>query len=492
MKRFWVLLIGLSALTSIISLAMILPLIVSFLCHESFLIKKAFFLAIFSSLTFSLLIFFSTRPFFRRLDAKEQNLSIKEGALLVTLGWVLVSIVSAIPFFESRIIPSFTDAFFEVMSGYTTTGATILKDIEVVPHSLLFWRAETHWLGGMGIIMLVVALFPLLGIGSFQLMKAEAPGPEVDRLTYRISHTAKILWVIYVSLTALEIILLLLGHMSLFDAVTHSFATMATGGFSTKNSSITNYSPYIQWIITLFMFLAGVNFIIFFQILLRRWRSIWINSEFRMYLFIVLLAISLITISLLYNQVYPHFSDAVRQASFQVLSILSTTGFATADYDIWPNSSKIVLLLLMFIGGCAGSTAGGIKVIRIVVILKKAIVDLLEILNPRSIHQVRLNRHNFNHSKISPIIGFFIVYSFIIALVVLITGLFGYDPLTSLSVAYATLGNIGPGFGNIGPTLNFAHFPDALKWFYSFIMLIGRLELFTVLVLFLPRFWRKF
>ena len=415
----------------------------------------------------------------------------KSGFLLVSLGWILMSAFGALPFVIDGAIPSYTDAFFETMSGFTTTGASILSDIESLSRPLLFWRSLTHWLGGMGIVVLTVALLPLLGVGGLQLMKAEAPGPDVSRLTSRITGTAKILWAIYLGMTVLETLLLMLGGMTLFDALTHTFGTLATGGFSPRSASVGYYdSPYIQNVITLFMILAGTNFIMHYRLLTGRFKLMRQNTELKAYLGIFFIVTAIMSLNLLRQGVYPDLSTSLRYAGFQTASILTTTGYVTTDFALWPGLSQALLLAAMFIGGCAGSTGGGIKVLRIVALIKQGFTEMRYLMHPRAIFMVRINGNRLRKSVLHPIFGFVTLYLFFIVLTTVIVSTGGYDPLTSLSTALATLGNIGPGFGLIGPSENYSFFSDGIKWYLSFIMMLGRLEIYTVLALFMPQFWR--
>lgn len=377
------------------------------------------------------------------------------------------------------------------MSGYTTTGASILSDIEALPKSILFWRSLTHWLGGMGIVVLTVAIFPLLGVGGLQLIKAEAPGPTVDKITPKVAQTAKLLWFIYTGLTVLETALLMAGGMSLFDSLTHTFGTLATGGFSPRNSSVGNYnSAYIHWVITIFMVLAGTNFIIHFKLITGDIWSVLKNTEFKVYIGIFLAATLFITLNNL-GKIYFSLGESLRYAGFQAASILTTTGFVTTDYAAWPGLSQAILFLLMFVGGCAGSTGGGMKVIRIVTLIKQGWKELKYLIYPRAVFQIQLNGRMVSADIIHAIFGFVFLYLFLILLTTFVVASGGYDILTSLSTALVTLGNIGPGFGKVGPSGNYAFYPSYIKWFLSFIMMAGRLEVYTVLVLFTPTFWKR-
>lgn len=419
------------------------------------------------------------------------ELSPQSGFFLVTLSWLSVAAVGAIPFVISHAIPSYTDAFFETMSGFTTTGATILTEIEVLPKSILFWRSLTHWLGGMGIIVLTVAILPLLGVGGLQLMKAEAPGPSVDRLTPKITETAKILWLIYLALTVLETTLLMVGGLNLYEALIHTFGTLATGGFSPKAASVGHYtSAYVHIVITIFMLGAGINFILYFRLLKGQFSIIRRNTEVKAYLGIFAVA-SLIITATLYGQTYSGFGESLRFASFQAASILTTTGYATADFATWPQLAQVVLFVLMFIGGSAGSTGGGMKVIRVVTAVKQGFNEMRYLIHPRGVFAIRLNGARVRKDVVYNITGLIFLYLFLL----LVTGIFvatgGYNILTSFSTALVTLGNIGPGFGRVGPVENYAFFQPYIKWYLSFIMMVGRLEVYTVLVLLTPTFWKR-
>jgi len=430
---------------------------------------------------------------FLTLFANEKNdtLSTRDGFLFVTLSWIMASLFGAMPFYLSGAVPSFADAFFETISGFSTTGASILTNVEALPRSLLFWRSLTHWLGGMGIVVLTVAVLPLLGIGGLQLVKAEAPGPTVDKLTPRITETSKILWYIYTGLTVAQAALLMLGGMSLFDALTHTFGTLATGGFSTKNASVGHYnSAYIDWVVTVFMILAGVSFSLHYRFIRGGFRPLLRDTEFKAYIAIFLVATAIIAFNLRVN-VYGSLSDSFRYAAFQAASILTTTGFATADFERWPFLSQFILFALMFVGGCSGSTGGGIKVIRIVTLFKQGLNEMKYLIHSKGVFILKISGMAVKKDTVYAILGFFFLYIFTILLVAGVVATSGQDISTSLTASLATVGNIGPGFGNVGPVDNYAFFPAYVKWTLSFAMLVGRLELYTVLVIFTPVFWRK-
>lgn len=422
---------------------------------------------------------------------KAKMLSTRDGFLFVTLSWILASLFGALPYYFSGAIPAFTDAYFETISGFSTTGASILTEIESLPRSILFWRSLTHWLGGMGIVVLTVAILPLLGVGGMQLIQAESPGPSVDKISPRITETAKILWMIYIGLTAAETLLLMFAGLDLFDALTHTFGTMATGGFSTRNASVGSYnSAFVDVIITVFMVIAGVNFTLHYQLL--RWKTGYLrkNTELKTYLVIFLISTTLIAISI-YGTAYGSVGDALRYASFQSASIITTTGFATADYERWPFFAQSILFILMFVGGCAGSTGGGIKVIRLVILFRQALNEMKHLLHPRGVFMLQISGNPVSHTIAYAVSGFFFLYVTIVLAVTFIVAISGYDILTAVTTALTTVGNIGPGFGLVGPTENYAFFSAPVKWVLSFAMLAGRLELYTVLVLFTPAFWKK-
>ncbi|MDY0189256.1 MAG: TrkH family potassium uptake protein [Desulfuromonas sp.] len=426
-----------------------------------------------------------------KLFHNKKELSIREGFAIVTFGWVVFAIFGALPYIFSGAISSPLDAIFETMSGFTTTGSTILTDIESLPRSILFWRAMTHWLGGMGIIVLSLAILPMLGVGGMQLFQAEVPGPTADRLKPRIQDTAKLLWGVYVILTGLETLLLMAGNMSFYDAICHAFATLATGGFSTRNASVAAYdSAYIDWVITLFMFLAGINFSLHYYALKGRIGEYFRNEEFRFYLYITLGATAII---MLVNQgtVYSSVVDNLRFSAFQTTSILTTTGFGTADFEVWPALTQYILVLLMFIGGCAGSTGGGMKVARILLLLKHAGVQLYHLIHPRAIRLVKLGGTPVSADVMQSILGFFALFMGVFVTASLLMAACGMDLVSGASAVIATLSNIGPGLGSVGPIDNFAEVPALGKAVLVMCMLLGRLELFTVMVLFLPSFWRK-
>jgi len=425
---------------------------------------------------------------FRRSELK---LNRKDGYMIVTGGWLLFSLFGTLPFLLTRSIPNFTDAFFETISGFTTTGASILNDIEALSHGVLFWRSLIQWLGGMGIILLTLLLLPFLGIGGMQLFSAEVPSPTPDKLHPHVKDTAKRLWLIYLIFTITETLLLWAGEMGLFDAVCHSLTTMATGGYSTKQASIAHWdSPYIHYIITLFMFLAGTNFTLSYFGMHGKFKKIWENEEFRWYMSFIAVFAIVVTIGLFFTS-GGGLEPAFRNAIFQVVSILTTTGFTTADYLVWTPWLIVLIFILIFFGGSAGSTGGGPKIMRIVVMLKNSTQELKRMIHPNAVIPVRLNKMAVEESIVTNVLAFIAFYLIIAIISMVIMSVLGNDFDTSIGAVAATLGNIGPGIGKVGPALNYADIHVAGKWYLSFLMLVGRLELFTVLVIFSPQFWRR-
>ncbi|MDH3453692.1 MAG: TrkH family potassium uptake protein [Desulfuromonadales bacterium] len=471
----------LGALLLFLAIALLLPVPFSWIYGDG--AAAAFVLSSIISATCGGLLFSRFRS--------ETDLSVREGFAVVTFGWTLFALFGALPFVFTGAIPSYLDAFFETMSGFTTTGSTILIDIEAMPKSLLLWRSLTQWLGGMGIIVLSLAILPMLGVGGMQLFKAEVPGPTADRLKPRIQDTAKLLWGVYVLLTGAEVLLLMAGGMSFFDGINHAFTTMATGGFSTRNASVAAYdSAYIDWVITFFMFLAGVNFSLHYLALRGKIGDFIRNEEFLFYT--GLLTVGTMLIALLnMGSVYPDFLDNLRFSAFQVVSIMTTTGFGTADYELWPVLCQYLLMFSMFIGGCAGSTGGGIKVARILLLFKHAQVQVFRLIHPRAVRLVKLGERPVDKDVMQSILGFFALYLGVFVAASFIMAGIGMDLPSAGASVIATLSNIGPGLGSVGPVDNFAHVPAVGKLVLAFCMLLGRLELYTVLVLVFPSFWRK-
>ncbi len=421
----------------------------------------------------------------------ENGIGRKEGFAIAGLGWILAAAFGSFPFLFSGVFTNFIDAYFESMSGFTTTGASVMTAIEGNPLSVLFWRGQIQWMGGMGIIVLVVAILPALGVGGMQLFKSEVPGPEPDKLKPRIKETAKLLYLVYVLISVLQVACLYLTGMSLYDAITHMFATMCTGGFSPKNLSVGFYNnPTYDIIIMIFMFIAGANFTLHYKVLHGDLKSLFKDKEFLFYSAIILLSTLAITTQLrLY--IYNSIASAIRYASFQVISITTTTGFVTADYDQWPALSKNILLILMFVGGCAGSTGGAIKNIRILILLKKAGRELQRILHPRAITPIHIGDKRISDEVVNNVSSFFLLYMIIFVICTFIMTALGLDMISALSSVAATLGNVGPGLGLVGPSQNYAFIHPIGKIVLSICMLLGRLEIYTVLVLVVPEFWKK-
>jgi len=486
-----------------------------------------FLIAIISSFTVGTIL--------KLIGSKElTGTGIREGFAIVTFGWMLLTVFGAIPLFvyfisqadtisSGFLFHAYTDSYFEIMSGFTTTGATILTNVEALPRGILFWRSLTHWLGGMGIVTLAIAVLPAFGIASYQMFRGEVPGPSSERLKPRLAQTAKILWGVYTVLTLAEVILLCFGGMSIFDSFCHSFGTMATGGFSTKNASIAAYnSAYIDWVITAFMFFAGMNFIIHYQVLFaRKWQLVKSDREFRFYASVLLVAIILSTVVLHTKGIAPKEQitqsfrstpltqkqltkkmdiaedkiksplDTIRYAAFQVVSITTTTGYTTADSDMWPNFIRFLLVLLMFFGGCAGSTGGGIKMTRIMIGIKTAWREVKTLIQPRLIMPIKVADHELQEKQVANIIGFialflgcFVIFSAIMSFLI-------DDFTTAVTSVVATMCNIGPGLSGIGATENYAWIPVSGKWVLALCMLLGRLEIYTVLIALSPISWKK-
>ncbi len=435
------------------------------------------------------LLCMATRHFFQLNKNDLKKLNVKDGLAIVGLSWICLSVFGALPLYLGGAVTSFTDGIFEIASGFTTTGASIMTDIESLPKGILFWRSLTHWLGGMGIIVLYVALLPALGPNAYQLYKAEAPGLMAERVQPRIKETAKILWSVYFLLSFAEVILLKWGGMTFYDALCHTFGTMATGGFSTKTASIGFYGAHIQWIVIIFMFLAGANFMLHYQVLKGDIRAYWKSEEFRVYLWLVIAAIGIFSFVLFRNN---YEGDIMRDAAFQSVSILTTTGYATANSDLWPNVLRFGLITLMFIGGCGGSTGGGMKVIRALLSFKIAVRSIVRSVFPNAILPVKFDRRSLSERLITAVSAYFMIFIGLFFIgVILLTITEKSDLVTLMSASVACLSNIGPGLGGIGTTGNYAWMTLPGKWVLIFLMLAGRLELYSILILFLPTAWRK-
>ena len=424
-----------------------------------------------------------------RKDKRE--LSKRDGYLIVSLGWLILGLSGALPFLLSGAIDSIPSAIFETISGYTTTGASILHDIESLSPGIMLWRSMTQWIGGMGIIVLTVAILPVLGVGGMELFAAESPGPSSGKIHAKITDTAKRFWLIYVILTGIEFLALRYAGMSWLDALNHSFTTMSTGGFSTKNLSIAAFdSPLIEYIITLFMMIGGVNFTIIYFLFKLSFRKALDNEEFRVYVGIIVSFVLMIG-SVLYFNMSNGFEKAFRTAFFQVTTIVTTTGFSTSNYANWTPFAYMLIVLLMFIGGSAGSTAGGVKVARHLIILKNAYIEFRRLLHPRGVIPVRMNKQSVDAKNVYNVLAFFFIYLLTFVIGAVVVSCFGHDIVTAAGASIACLGNIGPGIGGVDPSHSFAFFSENAQLFLSFLMLLGRLELFTILILFTPAFWKS-
>ena len=420
---------------------------------------------------------------------KSQVIYAREGFITVALAWVAVSAVGALPFYISREIPSYIDAFFETVSGFTTTGASILENVEVMSRGLLFWRSFTHWVGGMGVLVFVMALVPSVTDRSIHIMRAEMPGPVVGKLMPRARDTASILYKIYVGMTLAQIVLMWAGGMPLYESIVHAFGTAGTGGFGVKADSIAGYSPYLQWVITVFMLLFGINFNLYYLLLIRRFRAARQSSECWYYLGIVGVSIALITVNIL--PMYENFREALRLSAFQVASIVTTTGYATADFNLWPQFSKAILLLLMIVGACAGSTGGGLKVSRAVMLFKTVGREIRHLLHPRSVNSVRFEGKQVDGATLKGVSSYFAIYIICILAICLILSLEPFDLETNLSATLACFNNIGPGLAAVGPASNYAAYSPVSKLVLSLAMLLGRLEIYPLLLTLIPTTWIK-
>lgn len=415
---------------------------------------------------------------------------LKEGCIITSLSWILLSIVGAVPFVLTGEIPSFTNALFETISGFTTTGASILSDVEALSYTSLFWRSFTHWIGGMGVLVFLMAIIPLSGGSNIHLMKAESPGPSVGKLVPKMKHTARLLYLIYFGLTIIEIILLLTGGMPLFDSLTTTFGTVGTGGFGVKNSSIAGYSPYLQWVITIFMILSGINFNAYYLIIFKQFKKAFTMEEVHAYIGIIVAATGIIFVELARTSM--NMMDALRHAAFQVGSIITTTGFATTDFNEWTQASRTILVLLMFIGACAGSTGGGIKVSRFITVFKTVGKEINSYIHPKSIKKIKMDGKPIEHEVMRATNVYFVTFLSLFILSVFLISLEEKDLITNFTAVAATINNIGPGLEMVGPTQNFAHFSPFSKYVLMFDMLAGRLELFPILLLFVPTIWKEF
>ncbi len=462
------------------SLLLFLPLAVA-LIYGEMSVAIAFLKTIFICLAAGVVIIFLSRPDSRVIYAKESF-------VIVSLAWVITSVFGALPFVFSGEIPNFVDAFFETVSGFTTTGASIVTDVEKMSHGILFWRSFTHWIGGMGVLVFIMAIIPVSD-RSIHLMRAEMPGPIVGKLVPKAKDTAKILYLMYIVLTALQVMMLLFGGMNLFESVVHAFGTAGTGGFGVRADSIGGYNSYIQWVITIFMLLFGINFNLYYLIILKKFKSAIKSTELWFYLGVVGVSVMIITAN-----IYPlvnNISDAIRHSAFQVSTIITTTGYATTDFNLWPNLSKAILLILMFFGGCAGSTAGGLKISRIVILVKTIRRELKRMLHPRSVNTINFEGKPLDNSTIKGVSSYFAIYIALFAIIFLVLSIepFGFE--TNFSATAACFNNVGPGFALVGPTGNYSFYSPLSKIVLSFAMLLGRLEIFPLVLALSYSTWKK-
>ena len=464
---------------SILALLLLLPCLVALIYQE---MEGFHYLAVaaFGALLGYLMI---------RKKPEDTVFHLKEGCIATALSWIVMSLYGCLPFWISGEIPSFTDALFETISGFTTTGSSILSDVEALSHCALFWRSFTHWIGGMGVLVFLLAVIPLSGASNMNLMRAESPGPSVGKLVPKVKHTARILYLIYLGMTILQVLFLLAGKLPLFDALTTTFGTAGTGGFGAYNASAANFSPYIQWVLTAFMFLFGVNFNLYYLLLLKRGTELLRNTELKVYAGIVLVSVAAITIDIL--PLYQSFSVSLRQAAFQVTSIMSTTGFITADFTVWSPLSKMILLMLMFVGGCAGSTAGGLKVSRLTILCKMIRRELRHTLRPRMVDVIKVDGHQLSEQTAHSIVVYFALYMLCVAGLLVALSFSPFDLETNLFASLSCFNNVGPGFGMVGPLGNYSPYSPAIKLFLCAGMLLGRLEIYPMLLLFVPAAWRK-
>ena len=462
------------------SLLLLIPIIVSVIYKESS--TFSFLGASVLSLLFGLLLTAFTKT-------KNNLIYAKEGFAIVVLTWLTMSVFGALPFWFSGEIPSFVDAFFETVSGFTTTGATILTDVENMSRGLLFWRSFTHWIGGMGVLVFVMAFLPNVSDRSIHILRAEMPGPTMDKLVPKSKDTAKILYLMYIFLTVVEILLLLCGRMPLFDSIIHAFGTAGTGGFGLKADSIAGYNSYLQWVITVFMFLFGINFNLYYLLILKRIKYVFKSSELWVYTGIVLVSIGIITVDIL--SMTNGFFEALRLSAFQVSSVITTTGFSTTDFNLWPTLSKSILLVLMFIGACAGSTGGGLKVSRVIMLFKLIGKEIKQMIHPRAVSSMRFEGKDIDEKTQRNVAVYFVVYMFCFFSIFLLISFEPFDFETNFTAVAACFNNIGPGFGVVGPMGGFAPFSDFSTFILSIAMLLGRLEIFPMLIAISPSVWMK-
>ncbi|NLB19823.1 MAG: TrkH family potassium uptake protein [Clostridium sp.] len=421
---------------------------------------------------------------------KNENIRAKDGIVIVAVGWVMISLMGALPLFLTQSVPHYVDALFETVSGFTTTGSSVIADVESLDKGILFWRSMTHWIGGMGILVFTLALLPALGVGSLQIFKAESPGPVAGKIVPRMKDTARVLYITYIAITLTQLTLLLFGGVNLVESFVITFGSVGTGGFGPKNDSLGSYSSYVQIVTIIFMVLSGINFSLYFLLFRRKFRDVFKDQELRLYLKILSASVVLIVLNLLIVMGGDLFTT-VKDTFFQVASIMTTTGFSTVDYEVWPTFSKLVLLFLMFVGGSAGSTAGGMKVIRILILLKLIKREVSKIFHPKALIPIKVGGKVVSNEIIARINSFMALHMVIFVLGVLVVSLEGVDMMSSITSVAATLNNIGPGYGAVGPTMTFADYSIFTKMFLSLIMLLGRLEHFTIIALLVPKNWTR-
>lgn len=471
-----------SVLLAIVGTTFLIPISVAIFCNETNVISSFLIPMICSWIFFAF-----SQLLFRK---KKVSLNIRQTYLVVACCWIFTSLFGSIPLYFSGAIPNFTDAIFESVSGFATTGATILSNIETLPRSINLWRCLINWLGGMGIVALTVALIPLLGVGGFQLIKAETTGPEKSKVTAKITTTAKILWISYFVLTVVQTILLRIFGMDTIDALSHAFSTLGTGGFSTKNASIGAYnSTAIDIICTVFMFISGINFSLFYFAIIGKWHEVKENSELKAYIGIFV-AFAL-CIAFCITKTYGSFWRALKYSAFQTASVMTTTGFSTADFTTWPSSAQFFIFVLFFIGGCSGSTSGGFKVVRWVVLFKQLNNEIRKMIHPHGVFSLRLNNNPARKNLVFTVASFFVLYFLLVFLTTFIGCLAKLDIFTAFTGALSMVGNVGPAFGALGPSANYGFLPNFVKLWYCFAMLAGRLELYTMLIFFTPSYWKK-
>ncbi|MDH4262975.1 MAG: TrkH family potassium uptake protein [Spirochaetia bacterium] len=452
----------------------------------------SFLLSFIITLTVGLVLFLSVGKF------SEDDVTFREGFVVVGIGWIVITLFGALPFYISNDIPSFTDAYFESMSGFTTTGASILTNIEALGKTVLLWRSFTHWLGGMGFIVLSLAILPALGVGGMQLYIAEVPGPNPEKLVPRVGQTARILYMVYIVLTVAQVAALYLAGMNMFESLCHTFGSMGTGGFSPLNNSVGQYKANgisaafsFELIIIIFMFIAGSNFALHYRAFKGNWRVYFQDPEFKFYVFIIVFSFLSIALDLFKNSVYNTWQECLRHSSFTVVSIITTTGYSTEDFDVWPVASKFFLVFLMFIGATAGSTGGGIKVLRIMTLIRQALVELKHVIHPKRVYVIRFGQMYISREVLASMNMFVLLYIIFYVAAVLILSATGFDMATIATMVVACFSNVGPGFSMVGPAHNYGFLPDYAKWILSYMMVLGRLEILPIIVLSLPGTWTK-